>query len=121
MNDIQLTPTGEGYDWNFRNGDIADVIGDQQIISSLIHTVLLKQGELEQLYYRDKGSSLYNFYDKPNTELMKELVKSDIETLCKTIDGVYDAEAEITTRESSITIKRIKITKRNGGVLQIGI
>lgn len=121
MNDIQLTPTSDGYDWNFTNGDISDVIGDQQIISSLIHTILLRQGELEQLYYQDKGSTTYNLQNKPNTELMTELIKSDIESLCKTLPEVYDAEATITTGESNITITRLTITKQNGGLLQIGI
>lgn len=123
MNDIQLihNTTGDGYDWNFKDGDISNVIGDQQIISSVTHTILLRQGELEQQVYKDKGSTAYNYSNMPNTELVRELVKSDVENLCKTIPEVYDAEAEIRQDESSITITRITITKNNGGVLHIGI
>lgn len=122
MNDIRLISTDDGrYDWNFTNGDIDNVIGDQQIISSVMHTVLLRKNELEQLYYQDKGSPLWEYAGVLNYEKQAELIKLDIEHLCKTLPEVFDANVSISQDTSTITINHIQITKKDGGVLNIGI
>lgn len=121
MNDINLVKSGTGYDWEFSVNNVSDVIGDQQLISAIIHNVLLNQYELEQEFYQGKGGNLAKYVGLPANNINKELVKSEVENMCRMIDGVFDAVASVEILDESIQINHISVTKDNGGVFEIGI
>ena len=121
MNDIKLVKDDSGYDWSFKNNDIENVIGDQQLSSAIMHKILLKKGELTQVNYQDTGSSLHNYINSPHTTSNINVIKSEIENQCREVPGIFDAKVDLTINENSIEINSIYITKENGGEFKIGI
>lgn len=122
MNDIKLTGGYDGcYDWSFKHNDVENVIGDQQIISSVIHSVLLNYGELEQYAYIGKGSNTRQYVYLRNVEENKALVKAELEAVCNACAGVQSSEVTLSQSDTSIVVEKIIITKNNGGVLEIAI
>ena len=122
MNDIRLENNGDGsFDWAFSHSDVEDVIGDQRLVSEVIHAILLGSGELEQYYYRDKGSNTRQFIGLLNTDDNLGLVCAELEENVRRLDGVQDAEVTLSHEGSQILIRKVSITKSNGGVMEIAI
>lgn len=122
MNDIKLKYVEHGkYDWNFINGDVEDIKGDQTIINAIKHKLLLRPQELEQVLYQNQGDGAYNEINDDLTPENEKYIAEIIKTLCKEIKGVNDAEIKFETTQTEITITNITIRKDDGGVLKVGI
>ena len=122
MNDIQLTKvSGNTFDWSFKDNDLENVIGYQQLISAITHTIFLKYGELEQIMYRDKGTNVHNYTGKACNEITAELIKNELEQQVEQIIGVENEDILIDHEEDMIFIKRIDVTTTNGGLLKIEV
>lgn len=121
MNDIELIPTEEGFfDWNFDNGKISNVTGDQQLISAVTHTLMLHFGELEQEVYTNNGCNVYDYLKLPMTNRTRELIKGEIENSCRLVKGVKDVSVEVEAINIDTFKASITITKANGGVIIVG-
>lgn len=117
MNNIELTPSGDGFDWLFKDGDLVNVRGDSAIISSVLHNIFLSNGELELEWYKDKGS-LLNFYSKLlSNENSKVLIRAEVENQCMKVEEIADAKAEIEIIDGNVYIQKITLTKKDGGLI----
>ena len=122
VNDIELEKTSSNtFDWKFDNNDVSEVTGYQALISAVTHTIFLKQNELTQIWYQNKGNNLINYVGLKNNELDAELVKSELESEIKEIEGVEDCNVELEFEITEIIVNKITINTSLGGVLEIGI
>lgn len=122
MNDIFLTPTDPAhYDWSFKNRQIENVQGAQQIISAVRHAILLRKNELTQFLYAGQGNNLYDFVKLPATDETQKLIINEIRGICKTIPAVKDAKVEIEKKDNNVFITKITVEQINGGLIEIGI
>lgn len=121
IQNIRLKQENGSYDWSFTDDDVESVKGNNAIISSLIHNLLLKEGELEQAIYFDKGCLANNYIHATQTSKNKEMIQNILSESIKNLDGVSDAELDITQTDDGIKINNITIIKTDGGVFHIGI
>lgn len=58
-----------------RKGDMDVVAGRENLGQAIIHRLLTRQGELEDLGYPDYGSNLHEVIGRPNNQATRNLVK----------------------------------------------
>lgn len=117
MNNIELTPSGDGFDWLFKDGDLVNVRGDSAIISSVLHNIFLRNGELELEWYKDKGSLLNSYSKLLSNENSKVLIRAEVENQCMKVEEIADAKAEIEIIDGNVYIQKITLTKKDGGLI----
>lgn len=122
MNDIQLKRSSNNtYDWEFRNGDLVEVIGDASLISAIRHALLLKSNELEQVAYNGQGNKLTDIKSNDVTSA-QEIAEETFEETLRAITGIQDAIVTLKIRDdATINITRAKIIKDNGEEIEIGL
>jgi hypothetical protein len=93
MNDINLKHTSDNrkWDWDFNYTDLNVVHGKYQRLNAVKHAILLKNGELRQAIYTDKGSNIHDYTKMPNEELQHDLVRAALESTAEQVQGIYDA------------------------------
>lgn len=123
MNDIQLKKSSNNtYDWEFRNGDLVDVVGDARLVSAIRHALLLKSNELEQVAYTGQGNKLTDIIKSNDVNSAEEIVKETFEQTLRAITGIQDATVTLIIRDdATINITLAKIIKDNGEEIEIGL
>jgi phage baseplate assembly protein W len=58
-----------------RRGDVDIVSGRENLGQAIIHRLLTRQGELEDLGYPEYGSNLHELIGRPNNQATRNLVK----------------------------------------------
>lgn len=58
-----------------RKGDVDVVSGRENLGQAIIHRLLTRQGELEDLGYPEYGSNLHELIGRPNNQATRNLVK----------------------------------------------
>ena len=120
MNNINLITKGRGvYDWNFTEGNLDNVTGDQAIINEIKHAVLLQFNELRPALYNNEGTKTININSANPEEV--NVLKTELTTQIKKIKHVNNCNIKI--KESDyMTLKLIiEVIKDDGGVLTLGI
>lgn len=111
MNDIQLLKTGMGieekYDWSFNHNDINIIRGNRQLVNAVRHAILLRQGELAQEIYQNKGCNAYEYKYDGNTRSGQIQLCGEIESAAKSVHGVYNATATVV--EDGVADTRIQV------------
>lgn len=121
MNDIELTGTGNKYDWTFTETDLVDVNGNASLVSAIRHALLLQHDELEQTIYEDKGTRLEEILRSTDTDSATSIAKQTIEEELREIVGVQKAEVELIANDGAVQVTTAKITKTNGEEIKIGL
>ena len=119
MNDIELIPNNNGWDWNFTNNSVNNVIGEQRIISAIRHAVLLNEYELEQEIYSEEGCASNKYIKLPLNDSTRTLITENIRIVCKKIVGVQDVNVELGEEDGIIIITKIICQLTNGKKVEI--
>lgn len=121
MNDIELVKSSEGaYDWNFNGVDSVNVEGPRRYRSAVIHAIMLREEELSQSVYTEKGSTLHSLLKAKNCESINNYIRECIIGACTTIDGVSNASCTITREDNRIRISDIKLVLDDGREVNVG-
>lgn len=107
------------YDWKFGVSDVSNVIGNQQLRSAVIHAVLLKPYELEQVFYQDKGCFVHEYVRGLGNSNTENLIKESIISSVKRINGIVDANVELNYTDGEVHIPKITLIKVNGEEVNI--
>ena len=121
MNDIDLVRTDNGtYDWHFDGVDVVEVGGTRRLRSAVIHDILLREDELSQSVYADKGCALYSLVKAKNSESINNYIRECIIGACTTISGVANASCTIIREDNKIRITDIRLMLEDGREVDIG-
>lgn len=121
MKDIQLrkNSTGIGYDWNFNHFDVETINGEQAVVNSVIHNIMLHNNELLQDTYTDKGCSVYDHLPLPSNTKSKDMLTEIIRTSILETEGVREAKVELNIKYGELEITDLQITLENGKEVRI--
>ena len=120
MDDIVLTHLdGDTYDWTFQAGDVEIARGNSALMNSVIHSVLLKPGELLQDAYLEKGCDAHELLKSTTSQSNQTFIEERIIATCKTITGVIDATCDINFDDEGLAITELAIIKEDGEEVSI--
>lgn len=124
MKDIELTPNKDHpgtYDYNWNGRDINTVYNLEQIMNAVIHSALLRPGELLQTLYEEKGNDAWNYIrDRPTSQILA-VIHDATRISLEEVEGVETAE--VTTEMDGNYGVHISstITTTNGTELEVEI
>lgn len=119
--DIELEPYGTGFDWKFTDNDLSLVNGDKQLKNAVTHAVMLRYGEIENDTYLMHGNKARQYVKALPTSHVQTLIKENIASSCKEVEGVSDATVELTYNEGTVVINIIVLKSNGEEVLVDGI
>ena len=115
MEDIKLVRRGDTYDWQIGSNNLTPVRGIQQVVNAVIHTVLLRKGEMVQQIYKDKGSVLFDSLNNVQKPANHELIREQLLMEIRSVDGVESASITSLHAEMYDVQITIEIITRYGG------
>lgn len=122
MNDILLVPSESQrgcYDLAFVSNDVFTVSGNSQLRNAVLHALLLRFGELDLVFYEDKGSYLGDYAKLTNTDSNRSIVVEEIRRVVGLVDGVMDAVVELDDSASGFVIRRLSVIRDTGVEVKI--
>lgn len=94
MNDIKIRKNinKETYDWSFTPVDVEDITGLERIKNNVIHAVLLRYQELQQVFYQDAGCAAWDYIISKDSSINRTIISEMIRTAANRVENVQDAQ-----------------------------
>lgn len=95
MGDIKLVHSGNGhYDWNITVTGVETVTGADAVISKVKHALLLRENELKQELYENKGCNTSNLFKLKLTNETLDFINEYIKQVLIELPEIKEANVE---------------------------